>query len=101
MCLVKHHGVSDAVPNSSAEHVFVEAIKNERRKCLLQVVILRRVNANDDGLLALPKALARFAEIEKAIVPEFLQARQQRPKSPVRLWIIPQNVDEALELRFM
>ena len=65
MRFIKHDGMGDAVLDASAKHVLVKFIEDQRRKRLLQVVVLRLVNANDYRLLALPEAVVRFGQIKK------------------------------------
>ncbi len=92
MRLVKNHRVRDPLPDASAEHVLVKAIKDQRCKRLLQVVILRGVDANDNRLLAFPKALVVFGQIKEALVVEFLQPSQERAKATIRFSFGAENL---------
>ena len=70
--------MSDAILYSASKHVLIQAIEDKRRESLLQIVILRGVNADDDGLLAVPQALVRSGQLEEAVVGQVFKAPQQR-----------------------
>ena len=91
MRLVEHHRVSDAILYAASEHVLVQTIEYERRERLLQVVVLRGVNANDNRLLALPQAFVRFGQFKEAVISQFLQPAEQRPQAAVRFAIGSQD----------
>ena len=88
MRFVKYHGMSDTVLDPSAEHILVEAVEDERRKCLLQVIVLGSVNSDDDWPIAVPETLAGFTDIEKTVIRKFFQSSKERPQPPVWFRII-------------
>src|SRR5207244_449087 len=101
MRFIKHNGMSYLVLDASAEHVFVKAVEDQRCKGPLQVVILCRVNSDDNRLMTLPQALAGIRQIEEYIVSESVQARQQRTKRSVWFRVGTKNLHETAEIRFL
>ena len=100
MCLVEQQSVRDLLSNAAAEHILVEAIKDERGERLLQIVILCRVDSNDSWPLAFPQALRGLSNSKETIVGELLEPPKQRAQPTVRFWIGAQYLYKSPEGRF-
>lgn len=96
---VEYEGVGDARAQAAPEHVLVEAVEDEKGECALEFVVLRRVDADDDGAVAVPQAPAGFAGGEEAVVLEFAQPAEEAAEALVGLGVGAQYLYEAPERR--
>ena len=76
--LIEHHGMRNARLRAAPEHVLVQPVEHEGRERLLQVVVLRRVDAYDRRLAAFPQAFVRFGQLKKTIVGQFIEPSEER-----------------------
>ena len=97
MRLIEHHGMRNARLRAAPEHVLVQPVEHEGRERLLQVVVLRRVDAYDRRLAAFPQVFVRFGQLKKTIVGQFIEPSEERTQASVRPWVTSQNIEKPCE----